>query len=71
MCVLIVGKIASSANKEYIIFETPGPDNWLQKIARSHGVMVSTLDSESSDPSSVRISVRPLTFSLHSEKCVV
>ena len=52
MRVLIVGKIASSANKEYIIFETPGPDNWLQKIARSHGVMVSTLDSESSDPSS-------------------
>ena len=52
MCVLIVGKIASSANKEFTILVTLGPDNWPRLIARSHGVMVSTLDSESSDPSS-------------------
>ena len=44
VCVLIVGKIASSANKKHIILATLGPDNWLLSIARSHSVMVSTLD---------------------------
>ena len=52
MRVLIEGKIASSANKEHTVFVTLGPDNWLRYVPRSHGVMVSTLDSESSDPSS-------------------
>ena len=46
MCVLIVGKIASSANKEFTIYVTLGPDNWPRFKARFHGVMVNTLDSE-------------------------
>ena len=59
MCVLIVGKIASSANKEFTIYVTLGPDNWPGFIARSHGVMVNTLDSGSKVPSSETVVAPP------------